>query len=339
MKKNELLNLLYVERQRLSEQNSHIGWSIWILIGCIITLSWMLLEHYETSSMKSDQFCWSQIVTLMGDFITVAFALLLIKNYYNDKKNSFHFDRFDKSKLPIFIILDTVIAILLYIYHKVFSNDSIGIILTNTIIFYCGVKCSELYQSLKCKQQIPLLYKQLVYAFASIIILIAAGCKIGTHYNYYIINTKYALLASGIIIVLYILLWHIWNPIKKSIIAIDKLINEMIINEGTDTKEIYNNLIAIKIGYKYSQLYENKLQKIGSLLKKQNGYITLIERNIKKLEIDQNIKTEELNKNSKLFNLIKKNNETSFHLIDKILSNIQKDLNHILVNEENEKEM
>ena len=38
----------------------------------------MLLEHYETSSMKSDQFCWSQIVTLMGDFITVAFALLLI---------------------------------------------------------------------------------------------------------------------------------------------------------------------------------------------------------------------------------------------------------------------
>ena len=47
MKKNELLNLLYVERQRLSEQNSHIGWSIWILIGCIITLSWMLLEHYE----------------------------------------------------------------------------------------------------------------------------------------------------------------------------------------------------------------------------------------------------------------------------------------------------
>ena len=61
MKKNELLNLLYVERQRLSEQNSHIGWSIWILIGCIITLSWMLLEHYETSSMKSDQFCWSQI--------------------------------------------------------------------------------------------------------------------------------------------------------------------------------------------------------------------------------------------------------------------------------------
>ena len=105
MKKNELLNLLYVERQRLSEQNSHIGWSIWILIGCIITLSWMLLEHYETSSMKSDQFCWSQIVTLMGDFITVAFALLLIKNYYNDKKNSFHFDRFDKSKLPIFIIL------------------------------------------------------------------------------------------------------------------------------------------------------------------------------------------------------------------------------------------
>lgn len=33
---------------------------------------------------------------------------------------------------------------------------------------------------------------------------------------------------------------------KKSIIAIDKLINEMIINEGTDTKEIYNNLIAIK---------------------------------------------------------------------------------------------
>ena len=140
MKKNELLNLLYVERQRLSEQNSHIGWSIWILIGCIITLSRMLLEHYETSSMKSDQFCWSQIVTLMGDFITVAFALLLIKNYYNDKKNSFHFDRFDKSKLPIFIILDTVIAILLYIYHKVFSNDSIGIILTNTIIFYCGVK-------------------------------------------------------------------------------------------------------------------------------------------------------------------------------------------------------
>lgn len=339
MKKNELLNLLYVERQRLSEQNSHIGWSIWILIGCIITLSWMLLEHYETSSMKSDQFCWSQIVTLMGDFITVAFALLLIKNYYNDKKNSFHFDRFDKSKLPIFIILDTVIAILLYIYHKVFSNDSIGIILTNTIIFYCGVKCSELYQSLKCKQQIPLLYKQLVYAFASIIILIAAGCKIGTHYNYYIINTKYALLASGIIIVLYILLWHIWNPIKKSIIAIDKLINEMIINEGTDTKEIYNNLIAIKIGYKYSQLYENKLQKIGSLLKKQNGYITLIERNIKKLEIDQNIETEELNKNSKLFNLIKKNNETSFHLIDKILSNIQKDLNHILVNEKNEKEI
>ena len=46
-----------------------------------------------------------------------------------------------------------------------------------------------------------------------------------------------------------------------------------------------------------------------------------------------------MNKNSKLFNLIKKNNETSFHLIDKILSNIQKDLNHILVNEENEKEI
>ncbi|UWN90583.1 hypothetical protein NQ517_16730 [Bacteroides ovatus] len=101
---------------------------------------------------------------------------------------------------------------------------------------------------------------------------------------------------------------------KKSIIAIDKLINEMIINEGTDTKEIYNNLIAIKIGYKYSQLYENKLQKIGSLLKKQNGYITLIERNIKKLEIDQNIETEELNKNSKLFNLIKKTMKQVFTL-------------------------
>ena len=90
----------------------------------------MLLEHYETSSMKSDQFCWSQIVTLMGDFITVAFALLLIKNYYNDKKNSFHFDRFDKSKLPIFIILDTVIAILLYIYCLLYTSSTVELVLS-----------------------------------------------------------------------------------------------------------------------------------------------------------------------------------------------------------------
>ena len=103
------------------------------------------------------------------------------------------------------------------------------------LYFYCGVKCSELYQSLKCKQQIPLLYKQLVYAFASIIILIAAGCKIGTHYNYYIINTKYALLALNNYCSIYSIMAYMESN-KKSIIAIDKLINEMIINEGTDTK-------------------------------------------------------------------------------------------------------
>ena len=113
----------------------------------------------------------------------------------------------------------------------------------------------------------------------------------------------------------------------------------MIINEGTDTKEIYNNLIAIKIGYKYSQLYENKLQKIGSLLKKTKWLYNFNREKYKKIGNRSKYRNRRIEQKQQALQSYKKNNETSFHLIDKILSNIQKDLNHILVNEENEKEI
>lgn len=155
MKNNDLLNLLYVERQRLSEQNNQIGWSIWILVGTVITLSWMLLEHYDTTMQtKANEFCWSQVITLIGDFITIAFAILLLKNYHSNNRINFHSDRFDKSKLPTFIIIDMFIAISLFIYYTFLNSGIIGIVFRYIIPIYLGIKCAELYQVLKYKQQI-----------------------------------------------------------------------------------------------------------------------------------------------------------------------------------------
>lgn len=340
MERNNLLNLLYVERQRLSEQNNQIGWSIWILIGGIITLSWMLLEHYEIAIQSSAfGFSWSQVVTLFGDFITIAFALLLIKNYYSDRKTDYRSDRFEKSKLPLFIILDGIIAISLYVYHCFFSNGMIASILTFAIVSYLTVKSVELYQLLKYKQQMPLLFKQFVYLSASAIVLITSICRISTHYNYDIVNTKYALLSCGIIIVSYVLFWHIWNPIKKSVISIDKLINNMIVNENINTELVYNEFITVKIGYKYSQLYNNGFHEIKNLLVKQEYYITLLRKNIDELEASQGVDTETLNRSMKLFNKFQKENEISYKLTQKLLTKIQRDWGYIAFNKENKLEI
>jgi hypothetical protein len=340
MERNDLLNLLYVERQRLSEQHNQIGWSIWVLIGGIIALSWMLLEHYETAIQSNAfEFCWSQVIALFGDFITIAFALLLIKNFYSDRETDYRSDRFNKSKLPVFIVLDMAIAISIYIYYKIWSNNIIGTILTFTIMYYFGVKCAELYQAIKYKQQMPLLFKQFVYISTSIIVLVVGVYKISTHYNYYITNTKYALISSGILIILYILFWQIWNPVKKSIIAIDKLINNTIINEKVSTELIYNEFIAIKIGYKYSQLYEYSFQKIKDLLVKQDVYIVLLRKNMDDFESSQDMNKEMLNKSIKLFDRFQKENKTSAKLTQKLLSKMERDLDYITFNKENKLEI
>lgn len=338
MERNDLLNLLYVERQRLSEQNNQIGWSIWILIGGIITLSWMLLEHYETAIRSNAfEFCWSQVIALFGDFITIAFALLLIKNYYSDRETDYRSDRFNKSKLPIFIIFDMTIAVLLSIFYAFSSYGNI--LMTIMISCFVGIKYAELYQYLRTKQQIPLIFKQYVYIFAFVGVLVIGGYRIYMHSNYFIVNTKYALLSCGIIIVLYILFCHTWNPVKERIIAIDKLVDSIIINESIDIKLAYNEFIAIKLGYKYSQLFKNGLQEIAKLLKKQDRIITLIREKIEKLELIQNRNMKMLEESMKSFCDFQKENNIIADKSVKIISKIEGDLKYIPLNEENKIEI
>lgn len=338
MERNDLLNLLYVERQRLSEQSNQIGWSIWILIGGLITLSWMLLEHYETAIQSNAfEFCWSQVITLFGDFITIAFALLLIKNYYSDRETDYRSDRFNKSKLPVFIILDMTIAVLLSIYYAFSSNGNI--LMTIMISCFGSIKYAELYHYLRTKQQISLLLKQYVYISAFVGVLVIGGYRIYIHSNYYIVNTKCALLFCGIIILLYILFWYKWNPTKKRVIAIDKLVDSIIINESIDVKLAYNEFIAIKLGYRYGQLFENGFQEITKLLKKQDRIITLLREKIEKLELIQNRNMEILEESMKSFCDIIKENDTIVDKSVKIILKIKGDLKYIPLNKENKLEI
>lgn len=338
MERNDLLNLLYVERQRLSEQNNQIGWSIWILIGGIITLSWMLLEHYETAVQSNElEFCWSQVITLFGDFITISFALLLIKNYYSDKGTDYRSDRFNKSRLPVFIILDMTIAVLLSIFYTFFSNGNI--VMAIMISFFLGIKGAELYQYLRTKQQISLLFKQCVYISTFVGILVIGVYRLFIHSNYYIVNTKYALLSCGIIVTLYVLFWYKWNPVKQRIIGIDKLVDSIIINESIDMELAYNEFIAIKFGYRYSQLFENGLQEITKLIEKQNKIITLIREKIEKLELIQNRNMEMLGGSMKSFRDFQKENNSIADKSTKIISRIKRDLKYIPLNKENKREI
>lgn len=113
----------------------------------------------------------------------------------------------------------------------------------------------------------------------------------------------------------------------------------MIIDKNINTELVYNELIAIKIGYKYSQLYENKFQKIKALLEKQDIYITSAQKHISNLESSQDISKEILNKSEKLFNCFLKKSKISINLTQRLLSKIKKDLSHIILNKENKIEI
>lgn len=329
MEKNDLLNLLYVERQRLSDQNSQVGWSNWVLIGGVITLSWMLLEHHEAVVKSNfDEFCCSQIITLLKDFLSIAFALLLVMNYCNDRKTKYMPDRFDKSKLPRFIIMDMILAVILCVFLCPFTEIT-EIIIGNISASFFGIKVVDLNQILKRKQHLPLLFKQRFYLFASVIILVIGVYRICMHNSYNIVNTKYSLLIIGVIIVFYLLLWYQWNPIKRSVDSIDDLIDDLILNKDVDADYVYDKFITIKIGYKYSQLFDNRFYEVDKLIKDEDRYIYSLNQRIERLELVDDIDRCELNLCIEMLNKIKEQHKVISKTTIKLLTKIKSDIDYL----------
>lgn len=269
MEKSELLNILYAERQRLSDKKNNIGWSLWILIGCLISLGWMTLEYYNTYYFNSESgFNWKQIIILTGDFCILLLGISCFKNFINENRTKYHLNRFSKSQFSTPIILELFVSIIfvaytIYIYLNTKNNSYISFLFFLSI--FTVTKFIEMCQFYFVRQNIPWAWRYGISGGVAISSIITSCLLLFSHQEFYIVNTKFALLLSGILSVLYLLIYYLNNPQKDIILKIDDIIDTLITVNKIDIEKTYNQFIEAKLGYKYGQLFNEEFNNIKHL--------------------------------------------------------------------------
>jgi len=287
MEKDELLNILYSERQRVSEKNKDFGWSIWALIGTIATLLWILIDLFNNKLTKNPQ----EIFLFSRSFCTMLLSLLLFKDFYKKKNYEYYPYRFVKSSGQVLGIVDIIIPTLLFVSYiwpnlllrplleildiKSTSLHESSLIFNFIISFafsgYITLKGMEMYCRHKFKQEAGYVKNWPYLLYASLMLL--CGILDFSRTEGYMLSIRFSLVISGIMAIVYILIAIIGNPLRKLISSIDRLIDKVLINEEIDVNFVYEEFISIKIGYKYSRLYQGDIQKIYTLIEEQNNYI------------------------------------------------------------------
>lgn len=281
MEKSELLNILYSERQRVSEKNKDFGWSIWVLIGTIATLLWVLVGLCNSNIKENPR----EIFLFSRSFCTMLFSLLLFVAFYKKRNYVYYADRFVKSSGLVPGIVDIVIPILLIVSYSwpnlllkplleilniksnvlhenpnILDAVIIPIIFATCIIF----KFMELCFVYKIKQKYIYIISWL-YLILSILMLFCAIIDFRRTEGF-VLNVKFSLVISGMMATIYILKLVVSNPLRILISSIDRLIDKVLIDKEFDINNTYEKFISVKIGYKYSQLYQKDIQKIHFLI-------------------------------------------------------------------------
>lgn len=269
MEKVELLNILYAERQRLSDKKNTLGWSIWILMGCLISFGWMFLEHYNIYYFDSKSgFDWTQIILLTGDLCILLLGFLCIKNMIDENNTKYHSNRFSQSQLPISILLDLSISILFIVYTIYVILSISNYLYLSFLLFlsiYMSIKIIDVWRFYTIRQYTPWTWRYSILGGLVINSIITSCFSLYFHRDFCITNTKFALLLSGILSILYLLVWFWNNPLKNTIFEIDAIIDSLITVENSDIEKAYNKLIEAKLGCKYAQLFNKEFDNIKYL--------------------------------------------------------------------------
>lgn len=295
MERNDFLNILYSERQRLSEKNKNIGWSIWILVGTLATLLWMLINTYMTYITQINS---QEIYLLSRDLCTILFSILLFRDYNEEINHKFYPDRFIKSSMPFIKIVDFLVSFILFISYLHYNSGTLYNITTFIISFYFILKSIAIFHEIKWKQRLILLFTNIIYLIFGITLVVRGIIQVIRIISFTknsMISIEFSLLISGTIAIMYILLITIYNPLRKITNSIDRLIDKALIDENLNIDLTYEELISIKIGCKYSQLYQKYIEFMYSLIRKQKSELNYIKSIEVKINSPTPLSKKELN--------------------------------------------
>jgi len=279
MEKKELVDILYLERQRISDKYKTVGWSIWALVATLITLLWMLLDYYNAFFSPMKDFSWEEVRLLTFCFCALLFSGLLFKIYIDTLKYNISADRFEKKHYIFIPILNLIIAVSLSLFYSFYEiKIHYGRFLNLVLCSYIGVYIAELFYLIKKKKPLLFYSFKIRYILYSILILILVCYNLHDYSRFHVQSIKCALLLSGLLGILYALSLCLFNPLERLLQNIDNLLDNLLTKEDTDVDKINEMFVCAKIGYRYNQLYLSKIEELDALsLKIESHKVTLTE--------------------------------------------------------------
>lgn len=266
MEKQELLNLLYAERQRLSDRYTKPGWNNWVLLGAVFYCILFFIELYS-----KNRFVKSNVFELVGIISFWILTCILFNNKIVGEIRGyigeiFLFTSIKKTlKIVKWVLMFSIV--IYWINLTFYINTLIGTIPTinfnSTILiiswfllflFTIGISFTSMIDKITAR-----VYKY--YSLGNLIILTSLMLN-----NYYKNWTNVDLQFSIIIVVFVITIVISWyTNIEKDISSIDYLIDDVIIFGNPKSNDVIEQLKIITINTSLDFLFTYKINRISKL--------------------------------------------------------------------------
>lgn len=266
MEKQELLNILYSERQRLSDRYARPGWNNWVLLGSIL---YCILSSIDL--FNKNTFVISHVFELLGLMFFWIFTVLLFSHKILGEIRGFIEELFLLTSIKkmlktvkwilrcsLVIYCLNIIVNIINSFKKMSTIDFFSIMIIISwillILFFIGICLTSMIDK-KTIRSFKSLSLGNLSIFTSLMLI-----------NYFKDWTIFDLQFSIIFVVFIItttLLWY--TNIEKDISSIDDLIDDVIIFDIPDTDSVINQLKIITINTSLDSLYTFKVSRVNNL--------------------------------------------------------------------------
>lgn len=318
MTKQDILNILYSERQRIKDISNKPGWSIWAIIGSISVCIWFLIELIFNNSIN-----WIYTIPIAFVLFNVLLTLSTIvlntrKRKDNNRYKSFN-EILSKESIIQLILICVILCIelifliinshlwsktcwLLYIAKIGLSTYILNIAIA-LVIYFIKIP-NQKKQNKKVTKLIILVYAIFWVGIITVFIYPVIGNSVTQ------LEIKTSILIS-VIYILFVQLPFAGNS-NKSVSCIDDLIDCVLFEPNVEEAKIFKELEVIELGLKlpeymqetlsilqfYSQLLYNRDNELHELEKQLNSP-SKIEEKIKLAEIMRKKASESLSMGKK----------------------------------------
>lgn len=318
MEKQELLNLLYSERQRLSDRYTKPGWNNWVLLGAILYCILFSIDLFSKNLfIKSNVF---ELICFISFWI---FTLLLFNKKIVRENRGFIEERFLLTSIKKTLkIVKWVLGFSIAIYwinliinvitshKKIPTIDFTSIMLMISwfllVLIIIGISFTSMIDKTTAR----------IFKFHALgnLLIFSSLMLINYGKDWTNVDLQFSIIIVVFVITI-VLLWY--TNIEKDISSIDDLIDDVIIFDIPDSNSVIDQLKIITINTSLDFLFTFKISRINNLKILIYRLLISLSKVVDQMNADYFLKTDAkqiresfFNKSDEIFNLSKDFNDS-----------------------------